>query len=132
VAPARDPQHPHLRAGVLTPPPLIVAGRLAITGPGVSARLRGAGDGPAVLVVEGRLRPGRRAVRPLAARLAATGVEVHVHDGLGRPLARLGPGVRSPVGRVLLGTGRVRPTVRGLRAALRGAAAGDPSTTREA
>ncbi len=116
----------------MPPPPLIVAGSLAITGPGVSARLRGAGDGPAVLVVEGRLRPGRRAVRPLAARLAASGVEVHVHDGLGRPLARLGPGVRSPLGRLLLGTGRVRPTVRGLRAAVGGAAARHTPTITEA
>jgi len=77
------------------------------------------------------MAPGRRAVRPLAVRLAASGIEIHVHDGRGRPLARLGAGVRSPLGRLLLGTRRVRPTVRGLRAAVRGAAARDASTTRE-
>jgi hypothetical protein len=109
-----------------------VAGSVAITGPGVSARLRGAEDGPAVLVVEGRLRTGRRATRSLAGRLASSGVEIHVRDGRGRPLATLGPGVRSPLGRALLGTGRVRPTPRGLLAAMRGAADRDPSTIQEA
>lgn len=77
------------------------------------------------------MAPGRRAVRPLAVRLAASGIEIHVHDGRGRPLARVGAGVRSPLGRLLLGTRRVRPTIRGLRATVRGAAAPEASTRKD-
>jgi hypothetical protein len=88
----------------------------------VSIRLTGGGDAPATVVVDGPLGGVRRG-RRLAVALARTGARVHVHDGRGRALAAVGPELRSPLGRALLGTGRVRPTPRGLLAIARGAAA---------
>jgi hypothetical protein len=102
--------------------PLVLAGDLAITGPGVSVRLCGSGDGPPTLVVSGPFRSGGRRARRLAAAIAAAGAALEVRDGRGRLLATAGPSLRSPLGRALLGTGRVRPTVHGVRAAVRGAA----------
>ena len=97
-----------------------MGGHLTITGPGVSVRLSGDAGGPATLVVEGVVPAVRGVARALAGRAGATGLEITVRDGRGRELVRVGPGLRSPLGRLLLGTARTRPTMRGLLAARRG------------
>ncbi len=84
----------------------------------MSIRVTGEGDGPVRVVVGGPLRVGPRRARRVASALAASGTRLEVRDGRGRALAVAGPGVRSPIGRALLGTARVRPTARGLAAAM--------------
>ena len=123
MAPERPARHQHHGGPVLTGPRLVLAGDLAVTGPGVSIRLTGDGDAPATVVVTGTLPGGARRGRRMAVALARTGARVHVRDGRGRVLATAGPGLRSPLGWALLGTGRVRPSPRGLLAIARGTAA---------
>jgi len=47
----------------------------------------------------------------LALALERKGLTMLVEDQSGRTLAELGSGVRSPVGRVVLGSSRVRPRI---------------------
>lgn len=49
--------------------------------------------------------------KSLAQALERKGLTMLVEDESGRTLAELGSGVRSPVGRVVLGSSRVRPHI---------------------
>ncbi|HWH13857.1 MAG TPA: hypothetical protein VNT51_03865 [Miltoncostaeaceae bacterium] len=102
-----------------------VRGELLAFGPGTRLRLRGDG---AVLRVEvaGALPGGRARAAALADRLAAAGVRLDLRDGAGRTLGVAGARVRSPLGRLLTGSARVRPTARGVIAAVRGRAGDAP------
>ncbi len=103
---------------------IVVDGDLTVTGPGVSARLHAGADGGArSLVVVGRPGGGLRAGRAAIRRAAGVGLSLKVMDARGRELVKIGPDERSVLGRLLLGTDRARPTLRGLVAARRGAAA---------
>ncbi len=96
-----------------------------MTGPGVTMRLTGAGDGLR-LAVEGRApRVGAAGAR-LAERLAAAGVALDVTDAGGRRIARVGAVPPSVAGRLLAGSRRIRPTSRGVAVAIRSRLARSP------
>jgi hypothetical protein len=61
----------------------------------------------------------RTQVRALAETLDRAGLTLEVHDPVGRRLLITGSGVRSRIGRILVGSARARPTPRALLARMR-------------
>lgn len=97
---------------------LDVRGEVTAVTDGASVKVRG--DGARLVVeVDGRLHAGRRLLGDASRRLGASGLDAHVVDRRGRRLATLGASARSPLGRLLTGSSAVRPTARGVVAAIR-------------
>lgn len=104
-------------------------GDLTASGPGCVLRLS---DHERVtrITVDGRVPRALPGASSLIARLASSGVVVELTDPSGRLLARAGAGVRSPLGRLIVGSWSVAPTLRGIVAGLRRRTAGRAITPR--
>lgn len=78
------------------------------------------GEGPVLVVqIDGRLPADRRLLREASRHLGASGLDAQIVDSGGRRLATVGASVRSPLGRLLAGSPAIRPTARGIAAAIR-------------
>ena len=97
---------------------LDVRGELTAVSGDASVTVRG--EGPRLIVrIDGRLPAGRGFLREASRRLGESGLDAHIIDRDGRRLATVGASVRSPLGRFLTGSPAVRPTARGVVAAIR-------------
>lgn len=112
-------------AGDRPPSTLSVAADLTVDGPGLAGRLLGRGSELQLRLTS--LRGGGlsgASLRPGAAVLERAGLRLTVIDERGRRIASAGRDVSSPVGRILIGTRRVRLSwraiVRGVRPLRRG------------
>lgn len=96
-------------------PRLAIKGDVHVSGGGVSATLSGDGE-RLVLTVHEATSPRESAMwlSAAASGLRAVGHQLTVTDNDGRLLATAGTGIRSPLGRVLVGSTAVRPQVRNL------------------
>lgn len=97
---------------------LDVRGEVTATTDRTTVRLRGDGS-DLQIQVEGSLSAGRRRLAEAARQLGAAGLDAQITDSRGRRLATAGASVSSPLGRLVAGSSAVRPTTRGLVAALR-------------
>jgi hypothetical protein len=97
---------------VTTRPRLSIRGDVNVTGEGLSATLSGDGEVLLLTVHEMTAPKGvRRWISSAAGNLADVDNQLQVRDSKGRLLATAGSGIRSLVGRILVGSFAVRPRV---------------------
>ena len=95
-----------------TRPRLSIRGEVNVTGEGLNATLSGDGEVLLLTVHEMTAPKGvRRWVSSAGSNLAEVDNQLQVHDSKGRLFATAGSGVRSLVGRILVGSFAVRPRV---------------------
>ncbi len=98
-----------------TRPQLSIRGDLNLSSEGVSATLTGDGERLVLTVHEATSpRDSRMWLSAAANGLRIAGNQLTINDADGRVLATAGSGVRSPLGRMLIGSVAVRPRIRNI------------------